>query len=404
MLPPVAGFEQKSTINTHAVPVASQDAVLREILAGTGGYTDTAVSAVHACVRVISEGLALPPCYVHQVDRSGRKLATDHALFDLLNKSPNSRQTSYEFREMIGWNLALHGNAYVFVKRGPRGSIVELLPVDAPNASMEVDDSRLFGNLRYYFYGEPIPLENVWHIKGPSSVSSRGQSLSQAARNAIELAANNERFGSNLFKNGAKPSGLVTPKSGTWTAEQVSQIKTMWDAQNNGVDNAHKTMLLTSELQYTPMSTTANDAQWVESRRFQIEEICRYFRVSPTKIFSQVGSQSYASVEQAHIAHDQDTDAQWIERFVQSANKSLLTLADRRAGIEISIDNRAALRGTATERMTYYQNGIAAGIFTRNEAREMEGFDRSNDPSADLLTPAANLFGNDQATTAKPSE
>jgi phage portal protein BeeE len=125
--------------------------------------------------------------------------------------------------------------------------------------------------------------------------------------------------------------------------------------------------------------------------------------VSPTKVFASDGSQSYASVEQAHIAHDQDTDAQWHERFVQSANKALLTPKEREQGLRVMIDNRAALRGTAVDRMTYYTAGIAAGIITRNEAREMEGYDRHDDPAADALTPAANLFGNHPTPTADES-
>jgi HK97 family phage portal protein len=185
----------------------------------------------------------------------------------------------------------------------------------------------------------------------------------------------------------------VSSKDGVpLTEPQIAAFKEQWAAQQQGVGNAHRTMFLTGAFNYTPMGTTANDAQWIESRRFQIEEICRFFRVSPIKVFEQLGSQSYASVEQAHIAHDQDTDLHWHERFCQSANKALLTPKERASGLCVSLDNRSILRGTAGERMSYYSAGIQAGLLTRNECREMEGFDKSDDPLANQLTPAANLF------------
>jgi HK97 family phage portal protein len=393
-MPDVSGTERKNFV-TKTVPQMSADAVEDALM---NGYFDGAdsfsISAVHACARVIAEGLALPPCYVHRQNDTGKKLATKHPLYYLLNGAPNDRQTSYEFREQIGWHLALRSNAYIFVNRLRDGTIYELLPCDPGKVTIEYDDTRLWGVVRYYLYGVPVDPSQVWHLKGPSWFNYKGNPTVSAAAKAMGLAAATEQFGSKLFQNGARPGGIIAPRNDAIiTPEQAAELKEQWAKQQQGSGNAHKTLFLTGPLTYTSMASTADEAQFIETRKFQIEEICRFFRVSPIKVFQQDGSQSYASVEQAHIAHDQDTDAHWHERFVQSANKNLLTDKERAAGYCVTIDNRSILRGTAGERMAYYTAGKAAGILTTNECREMEGFDRSDDPDADKLQAAANIFG-----------
>lgn len=379
-----------------SVPVHSPEAIETAVRAELGDNGDfvARVSAVHACARVIAEGLAQPPCYLHRVAATGTTRALEHPLNALLAESPNDRQTSYEFREQLGWHLALNSNAYVFVNRGPtgRGPIRELLPCDPGKVSVEVDESRLGGTVTYRLFGVAVPANQIWHLKGPAMRSWIGMATLSEARRAVGLAEATEIFGATTFKNGAKPAGLITPVEGQWTAEQLEQIKAGWNA-SRGASNSHKTVAMNAPLSFTALSNNASDSQWIEARRFQIEEVCRYFRVSPAKVFHTLGSQSYASVEQAHIAHDQDTDAQWHERFVQSANKALLTQVERKAGYRVMIDNRAALRGTAKERMEYYQLGLLNGVLTQNEVREMEGFDKSSDPAADKLRSAANLYG-----------
>lgn len=399
---PVVDIKADPVVTTSAVPVHSPEAVEDAYRADAGGELRTRVSTVHACARVIAEGLAQPPCYVVREDGKGTQRASNHPLDNLLSRSPNERQTGYEFREMLGWHLALDGNAYIFVNRGPtgKGTIRELLPCDLGAVTVSVDESRLGNPIQYFLYGVPTPTNLIWHLKGPSMKTWTGMSTMVEAARAIGLAEATEIFGSATFRNGAKPGALITPPGEKqWTAEQLNQIKTAWNTAR-GAASAHKTIALNAPVEYNAMSHNASDSQWIEARKFAVTEVCRYFRVSPTKVFHTDGSQSYASVEQAHIAHDQDTDAHWHERFVQSANKALLSPKERAEGIRVMIDNRAALRGTAKERMEYYTAGIAAGIITRNEAREMEGFDRSNDPAADKLTPAANLFGSVQPEDA----
>ncbi|WP_313392777.1 phage portal protein [Sphingobium yanoikuyae] len=399
---PVEQSFQTKNVTTTAVPQHSAEVIENKIREEMSGANAMGVSAVYACARVIAEGLALPPCYLQQTGAKGRTFATEKPLYRLLNIRPNDRQTSYEFREQIGWHLALTGNAFVWLNRSRigenRGEILEMLVMNPGDVTLLVDPTKPLAPVRYYLFGQEVPAGDIWHLKGPSWLNYEGMKAVSVARNAIGLARATEIYGAKLFENGARPGGLLNLK-GSPTQDQIDMVRQAWAAQYSGAGSAHKTALLPGDIEYKPLASTANEAQFIESRRFQIEEACRYFRVSPTKVFQSLGSQSYASVEQAHIAHDQDTDAHWHTRFMQSATVNLLSDAERAAGYIITLDNRDFLRGTAVERMSYYTAGIAAGIFTRNEAREMEGFDRSDDPSADQLTPAANLFGPDQQNT-----
>jgi HK97 family phage portal protein len=392
--------------NELIIPQSTVAEIHDDISSAMDGPTSVTVSAVVACARVIAEGLALPPCSVDQLNATGGKTAAmDHPLYDLLTPSgtgPNKLQTAFEFKEMNGLHAALTGDAFSFINRSRRKpfEILELIPIDPATVTI-VASSTLGEPVSYLIGGTRFAPDVIFHFKGPSYYSHTGINPLTQARTAIGLACAAETFGANLFKNGARPGGIVGV-NGTVSPEQLEAIRTAWNGRGRGLANAHSTAFLPADVSYTPLASTANDAQWIETRRFQIEDVCRYFRVSPTKVFQALGSQSYASVEQAHIAHDQDTDALWHERFVQAANKQLLTKAERASGLRITLDNRAALRGTAVERMTYYQLGISNGVFTRNEVREMEGFDRIDDASADTLTPAANLFGPSSTPSVTP--
>ncbi len=352
-----------------------------------GGF----VSVVYACASVIAQGLALPPVYVQRITPTGRLFAADHPLSVLLASKPNQTQTGYELREVMGWQAALHGNAYAWLNRSRSGDILEIVPLD-PSEISRVDSVQIGAAPTFTLAGRPVATRDIWHFKGPSAHRRQGLHTVSEAQRSIALAAVAEHFGTDLFKNRAALEGIISLE-GTIDQQQLDRIRDAFQQRQTGDGKRGRTAFFPAAVKYQPLSATATDAQWIESRRYQIEEICRFFRVSPTKVFHTLGSQSYASVEQAHIAHDQDTDAHWHARFSQSATSALLNDVDRRAGYAVVIDNRDFLRGTAVERATYYNAGTTGGWLTQNEVREAEGYPRSNDPEADKLRPAVNLFG-----------
>ena len=395
------GFNRKSYESQPARVLRRSEEFIEDKIANEdiNGY----VSVAYACATVIAEGLAIPPMYLQQVTPKGRSFAIKHPLYSLLNAAPNPLQTSYELRETMAWHAATTGDAYAWLNRAKGGEILEIVPLK-PTEIGRTDAVAIGALPTFTLGGRAVSNADIWHFRGPSHDRHGGVNLMNVAQRAITLASVAESFGIDLFKNRAALEGIISPE-GVLDAAGFERLKETFAQRHTASGNKGKTAFFPVDIKYTPVSATATDAQWLETRRYQVEEICRYFRVSPAKVFSTLGSQSYASVEQAHIAHDADTDAHWHERFAQSATKSLLTVDERRKGFAVVIDNRAALRGTANERATYYNAGISGGWMTRNEAREAEGFDRSSDPEADKLTPAANLFGPKKEGTAdKPSE
>jgi HK97 family phage portal protein len=389
------GPPQTKSVSILDVPVRSAGAIRSDLASGFGGSVHALqVSTVFACARVIAEGLSQIPCQLQRTSASGgRELAVDHPLYDLLSRAPNDYQTSFEFREMLAFHLVLESNAFVFVSRDTKGRPIELLPLLPSQVSVERIN---LGEVRYRVgLGTTSALYDkttVWHLKGPSWDGVCGLPAVVAARNAIQLAADTEAFGTQLFRNGSRPSGILTTEQ-TLGAEQYAALVHSWQAQNAGLANAHKTAVLHGGLTWQQMQTSANDAQFIEARRYQVEEICRVMRVNPIMVMQSVGTAAYASVEQMFLAHLTHTLAPWHARFEQSAENALLSAAERKAGYRVHLDSRQMLRGSAVDRMAYLKTAIEAGIMTQNEGRDAEGLDRINDPDADRLRPAANVFG-----------
>ena len=365
-------------------------------------------SAVLCCARVIAEGLAQVPCTLfRERPDGGREPATDHPLFNLLKRAPNDWQTSFEFREQIGLHLVLTNNAFVYMNR-VRGELVELYAFDPTTVAVEqASDMSVTYKVSTQGRQQTIPASDIWHIKGPSWNGYQGLDAIKQAQAAIGLALTTERYATKLFQNMARPSGILTTKPGSspLTPQQRADIKAMWEVQYRGVNNAHKTALLPFDLDFNVISGTAEEAQLIETRRFLIEEICRFFRVLPIMVM-QSGATSYASVEQLFQAHLTHTLMPWYSRLEQSAEVSLLTPEERDAGYTVRLNGNALLRGSSSERSAYYNTMITLGVMTVNEVRAKEDLDRSDDPAADQLRGAANLFGSpaSAAPPASPTE
>jgi len=400
------GFEFKSLAPVRR---RSLDEIGRAIEAGHAGrLLEPADSnalystAVLCIVRVIADGIAQVPFRL-QKSGSGRRGedATDHPVYELLRHEPNEWQTSYEFREQFAIHAGLTGNAYIFINRDVRGVPQELYAF-LPNSVTAVQNDDMSISYRVTTTNGSyidVPAEDMWHIKGPSWDGVVGLNATKLAREAIGLALASEQFGANLFKHGARPSGILTSPTNL-TPDQKAALKKAWQDQYSGVGNAHKTALVEGGITFQSIASTANEAQWVESRKFQIEELCRAFRVLPIMVM-QSGATSYNSVEQLLLAHLTHTLMPWYERIEQSARKALLTKEEKKAGYYIKLDSRALMEASTTDRMAYYNAGRTQGWLTTNEIREKEDLPRSDDPMADKLMPAANLFGQQADDTSE---
>lgn len=332
-----------------------------------------------ACARVIAEGIAQVPFKLFK-ERAGGGMdaAKDHGLYDLLANKPNEWQTSFELREQIGFHLAFMANAYVFKVRGLRGKIVELLPFE-PNlvtVKRTKDWGRVY-TVRTFDGGQiDVPSQDMWHLRGLSWDGISGIPGVKLAREAIGLAMAMEEHGARMFSNGAKPGGVLSTE-GTLKEDQIKVLRESWEAAQGGNANAYKTAILFGGLKYQTMAQTGVDSQHLEQRRFQVEEICRFFRVLPIMVGHADKAMTFASASEMFLAHVVHTMMPWYTRIENSADVNLLTDEERLAGgLYTKFMAAALLRGSHKDRSEYFKAALGAGgspaWMTQDEVRALE--------------------------------
>jgi HK97 family phage portal protein len=332
------------------------------------------VSTVMACVRAISEGVSQVPVYIHSRDSRGvRGPRVAHPLLSIL-RNPNDWQDGFQFRECLLLHAALVGNAFVYISRRADGSILELIPIEPSRVSVT---RQLNMDLEYRFTFEDgtspvLPPGNVWHIRGPSFNTWMGLDAVKYAREAIGLAMAAEESHASFHKNGVQSSGILSVE-GALSPERHKNLKAYIESSKAGISNAGKPMIVDNGAKWTPLSMTGVDAQHIETRKHQVLEICRHFRVSPMLVGAS-DTPTYASAEQMFIAHVVHCLTPWAERIEQSAARVLLT-----DEYELRHDFNGLMRGAAKDRGEFYAKSLGSGgspaWATPNEIRAIEGDD-----------------------------
>jgi HK97 family phage portal protein len=350
------------------------------------------VSTVLACCRVISEGVAQVPWHVYQ-EKDGRKRIVSGGLDNLLYRRPNAWQTSFEFRETLMFHVILTGNAYVFVNRvGPDREITELIPIEPKQVDVKQNrDMSLEYRVTSALTGEQklFAADAIWHLRGPSWNSWLGLDAVKLARNAIGLSSTLEQGQAEFQKNGARSSGILAVE-GNLSADQYEQLSKWLDRHQVGGDRSGKPLIVDRASKFHTLNASSVDQQLLETRKHQIEEICREFRVFPQMV-GHAGDQTptFASAEQFFLAHVVHTLMPWYQRTEQSADVNLLTDDQRRAGFYTKLNPNALMRGAAKDRAEYYAKGLGSGgskgWLTQNDVRGLEEMELSAEPEADKL-------------------
>jgi HK97 family phage portal protein len=337
------------------------------------------VSTVLACGRVIAEGCAQTPIKVVEKIGEARRVRDDVAAHRLLSQEPNDWMTAFEFMEQIVFHLTLSGNAFAIKTLSTSGEILELLPLE-PGWVVVKQNTDWSLEYRVKFPGQEVksvPAANIWHLRGPSWANYIGLDTLKMARDAIGLAMATEEFGSSLFNNGARPGGILTTDLHL-NAEQQADLRTAWKEVYEGSSNAMKTAVLSGGLKYNMLSMTSDEAQFMETRRYQVEEICRFMRVLPIMIgHSGDKNSTYASAEQMFNVHDKAHLGPWFSRIEQSATKNLLTAGQRDAGLKFKFQANGLMRASAKDRGEYYTKALGSGgqhaaWMTQDEVRALE--------------------------------
>lgn len=381
-------------------------ASLGELLAGVFGggatksgatvTTDSAlqVSVVLSCIRVLSEGVAQVPWKLMKVTGRDRSEARDHPLWDKLHRRPNRWQTSFAFRETMMIHAALTGAAYAFISRVGRDQrIADLVLLDPKRVRVCIaDDGTKTYEVRSINLGTNRTLTeaDVWYMPGPSWDGITGMEIVKLAREAIGLAMASEETQSQLHAKGVNASGIYSVE-GALQKDQYEQLKSWIAREFAGAANSGKPMILDRNAKWLPTRLSGVDAQHLETRKHQVEEVCRMFRVMPIMAGQSDKAATYASAEQMFIAHLVHTLMPWYERIEQSADCYLLTDQERADGYYTLLEPTGMLRGSLKDTSEYITKLTSTGVLTRNEGREM--LDRNPIEGLDVPLTPINLLG-----------
>ena len=339
------------------------------------------MTAVYACVRILSEAVAGLPLHLYRYnDEGGKEKAIDHPLYWLLHDEPNPEMSSFVFRETLMTHLLLWGNAYAQIIRNGKGEIIALYPLMPNKMTVSRDES---GELVYIYQKsqDELPKDNsfmvqlrpwdVLHIPGLGFDGLVGYSPIAMAKNAIGLAIATEEYGSKFFANGAAPSGVLEHPG---TIKDPARVRESWQSTFGGSGNANKIAVLEEGMKYTPISISPEQAQFLETRKFQINEIARIFRVPPHMV-GDLDKSSFSNIEQQSLEFVKYTLDPWVVRWEQSIQRTLLA-KDEKKRYFVKFNVEGLLRGDYQSRMTGYATARQNGWMSANDIRELENLDR----------------------------
>ncbi len=338
------------------------------------------MTAVYACVRILSEAIAGLPLHMYKYEDDGsKKKAIDHRLYHILHDEPNPEMTSFIWRETAMSHLLLWGNAYIQIIRNGKGEVLALYPLMP--SRMKVDrDSR--GRLYYEYQtmsddaptmkGTVVRLDSreILHIPGLGFDGVVGYSPIAMAKNAIGLAIAAEEYGSKFYANGAAPSGVLEHPN---ILKDPAKVRDSWNAAFGGSANSHRVAVLEEGMKYTPISINPNEAQFLETRKFQIDEIARIFRVPPHMV-GDLDKSSFSNIENMSREFVAYTLNPWVCRWEQALARALLSEEEKKKYFfKFNVDG--LLRGDYVSRMQGYSVGIQNGFMSPNDVRELENMD-----------------------------
>ena len=360
------------------------------------------MTAVYSCVRILAEAIAGLPLHVYRYnDDGGKEKALDHSLYLLLHDEPNPEMSSFVFRETLMTHLLLWGNAYAQIIRNSKGEVVALYPLMPNKMTVDRDEN---GHLYYQYQcsndevggkNKTVVLKSsdVLHIPGLGFDGLVGYSPIAMAKNAIGLAIATEEYGAKFFANGAAPSGVLEHPG---TIKDPQRVREAWQSQFGGSQNSGKIAVLEEGMKYTPISISPEQAQFLETRKFQINEIARIFRVPPHMV-GDLEKSSFSNIEQQSLEFVKYTLDPWVIRWEQSIMRALLS-PDEKKKYFVKFNLEGLLRGDYQSRMNGYATARQNGWMSANDIRELENLDRiPAEAGGDLYLINGNMLPLDQA-------
>ena len=360
---------------------------------GINVTTDRALqnSAVFSCIRVLAETIASMPLILYeriQAGTSHKQRAFNHPLYRLLHDAPNPLMTRSEFFEAIMIHLNFHGNAYAELVSDTSGQVVEIWPWPGDKVRVELE----MPILRYFFKttsGEvEVPAARVVHFRALASNGIKGLSPIAAARESIALGLAAQEYGARFFSQDSNPGGYLA-HPGKLGDPARENIKKSWEEAHTGLTQAHRVAVLEEGLTWNQTSINPEDAQFLETRKFQISDIARIFRV-PAHLIGDLERATFSNIEQLGIDFLTHTLRPWLIRLESQIARSVILPSEQsRYFPEFLVD--AFLRGDSKTRWEVYQTGLQNGVLSPNEVRDRENMNPRD--GGDIYYDPANITG-----------
>lgn len=339
---------------------------------GSSSYTSDKsllLSAVYRCVEVISDSVAQLPLEPYKIDSKGYKIKfTSHPTYKLLNKEPNPRMTRFTFIKSLIVSMLLKGNGYAYIDRDSKGNAQALHFIPADAVSITIPKT-LKDNVSYNVQGiGKVESCNMIHLLNFTYDGIRGISTLSHARNTLGLALDSDSHASGFFKGGANLAGILK-SDGTLTTKQKQDLKQSWQmAFNPSTGTPNGVAVLEGNLSFQPITVNPSDAQLLETRQFNVVDICRFFGVSPVKAFD-LSKSSYSTVEATNLSFLTETLSPLLEKIELEFERKLYKPSEKDS-IDVRFDTATLLRADKQSLASYYQMLFNIGVVSPNDIRK----------------------------------
>lgn len=366
-------FAQLFTKRSYTPPAALLSGMTGRAVTAAGVVvnerTALGYGAVMAATRVLAESVAMLPLTLYRrLGDGGRERAVDHALYDVLRYQPNGAMDAFAFWDLCVTHLVLWGNFFAEIEYNGRGQVIGLWPLHPGKMRVKMEEGE-----RKYFYGvgsEALPARKVFHVMGVAKNGLVGESLLAAARNAIGLGIAAEQYGAGFFASGAKPP-VILEYPGKLGPEGRENLRQSWEEAHGGAGNAHRVAVLEEGLTAKVIGIPPDDAQFLETRKFQVTEIARIFRV-PSHLLADLDRATFSNIEQQSLEFVVYSLSPWLVRIERAVLAQLLTTQKERNKYFANFVVNALLRGDMDTRFKAYATARQWGWMSRNDVRRLE--------------------------------
>jgi HK97 family phage portal protein len=348
------------------------------LLSGNGSgvpvNNDTALtfSAVWAAIRILSESVAQLPVSLIEREENGDKInRTNHPLYNLIHNKPNEYISYFSFMQKIMFDLCLNGNSYVKIERNGSGRPVALYPIEFAKVEIRELDEKYF-----YFNtdtGEAIEYEEMLHFKIMTQDGMLGMSPIETCANSISWGLGLETYGNSYFQNGAKVSGVLETDRALST-EAIDRLRNSFDNNYSKIGDANKTLILEEGLKFNTISMSNEASQFLSSRQFSIEEICRIFNVPP-HMLADLSKSSFSNIQEQSREFVQYSLMPYLAMIEQEMTNKLFK-KNEYGKLFVEFNTNALLRGNPKDRAEYYRTMLNIGAISINEIRQKENMNR----------------------------